>query len=396
MNYLQKKKLAFMSIVNKVKGFVRTVSGIPPLTLPNCVDEESVIDYTIEGASGGVGDLTENLFDNAKNWSGTGGNAIPSYGSYLVQKLDGGGYHIGSHSSVSFVFNNLVAGETYTLSYILTADAKGITTNMIYIGSAASYVHCYSQGSWKTVTKTFTVDDSGSITFKFGISNSNGGGNDLGGTITELMLVQGSIAKEYEPYGYKIPIVCNDGITINLYLSAQLRKIGDYADYINFKNQNVTQRIGVKVFDGSENWIQWQYASVDGYEGYYVMDSVDDGAKLCIPYMGENSHFSVLAESNSVLQNANYACWTIRNNGAFTAVMTYIKTNIATLDEFKVWLAEEYANGTPVTIHYVYEVSNEEKNNIPILPTAQGTTIYTVGTEVQPTMEVTYYSTQKG
>lgn len=51
MTYLQKKKLAFMSIVNKVKGFVRTVTGIPPLTLLDCVDGNSIINYTISGNS---------------------------------------------------------------------------------------------------------------------------------------------------------------------------------------------------------------------------------------------------------------------------------------------------------------------------------------------------------
>lgn len=51
MNYLQKKKLAFMSIVNQVKGFVRTVIGALPLTLEGCVDENSIIDYKIYGQS---------------------------------------------------------------------------------------------------------------------------------------------------------------------------------------------------------------------------------------------------------------------------------------------------------------------------------------------------------
>lgn len=59
MTYLQRKKLAFMSIVNHVKGFVRTVTGVFPLTLANCVDEESIIDYTISGTSGGVGEYDE-------------------------------------------------------------------------------------------------------------------------------------------------------------------------------------------------------------------------------------------------------------------------------------------------------------------------------------------------
>ena len=51
MNYFQKKKLAFMSIVNRVKGFIRTITGALPLTLEGCVDEESIIDYTLYGQS---------------------------------------------------------------------------------------------------------------------------------------------------------------------------------------------------------------------------------------------------------------------------------------------------------------------------------------------------------
>lgn len=51
MNYLQKKKLAFMSIVNRIKGFIRTITGVLSLTLEGCVDEESIIDYTLYGQS---------------------------------------------------------------------------------------------------------------------------------------------------------------------------------------------------------------------------------------------------------------------------------------------------------------------------------------------------------
>lgn len=50
MNYLQRKKLAFMSIVNRIKGFVRTITGTPPLVLPDCVGDD-LINYTISGNS---------------------------------------------------------------------------------------------------------------------------------------------------------------------------------------------------------------------------------------------------------------------------------------------------------------------------------------------------------
>ena len=51
MNYLHKKKLAFMSIVNRVKGFLRTVSGALRLTLDGCVDIRSITNYKLYGQS---------------------------------------------------------------------------------------------------------------------------------------------------------------------------------------------------------------------------------------------------------------------------------------------------------------------------------------------------------
>lgn len=394
MTYLQRKKLAFMSIVNSVKGFVRKVSGIPPLTLPSCVDAESLIDYTIEGASGGVGELTENLFDNKRNWSGTGGNAIPSYGGYLVQKLDGGGYHLGSHSSVSFVFNNLVAGETYTLSYILTADAKGTTTNMIYIGSAASYVHCYSQGSWKTVTKTFTVDDSGSITFKFGISNSNGGGNDLGGTITELMLVQGSTAKAYEPYGkYQLPIVCSGknlfdydsrvwemGYTLNpqdgLSATNVNYRVSDYIEILkpettytvsfmqNFDTASATTN-RICCYDKDKKYLGYADIATSGVKRYSYSITTPLKTKY-IRLATRKTDTEIQIEYGGVASS-------------YEAYVTPTTTNI--------YLDEPLEDG---------EVINYKEDNLPTLHTVQGTTIYTVETAVQPSnMIVTYYATAK-
>ena len=77
MNYLQKKKLAFMGIANRIKGFVQTVTGALPLTLTNCVDNKSIINYKLYGQCvqdgtpsidnpievESVGDFSKNLFD---------------------------------------------------------------------------------------------------------------------------------------------------------------------------------------------------------------------------------------------------------------------------------------------------------------------------------------------
>ena len=49
MSYLQRKKLAFMSIVNRIKGFVRSAVGTFSLNLSDCVDRSSLINLSVSG-----------------------------------------------------------------------------------------------------------------------------------------------------------------------------------------------------------------------------------------------------------------------------------------------------------------------------------------------------------
>ena len=64
MSYLQLKKRAFMKVVNSVKGIVRTASGIPPLMLEDCVDNDSMIGYTIHGNTALVGGGDDLFFED--------------------------------------------------------------------------------------------------------------------------------------------------------------------------------------------------------------------------------------------------------------------------------------------------------------------------------------------
>lgn len=63
------------------------------------------------------------------------------------------------------------------------------------------------------------------------------GSQGVTSTVNQLMLELGETATEYEPY--RVPV------TANIYLDEPLRKIGDYADYIDFKGQSVVRKVGV-------------------------------------------------------------------------------------------------------------------------------------------------------
>ena len=244
-----------MSIVNSVKGFVRKVSGIPPLTLLSCVDNKSLIDYTIEGASGGVGDVTD--------------------------------------------------------------DGK-----------------------------------------------------------------------------YQVPIVCSDGTTTNIYLDAPLEGVGDYADAINFKDQKAIQRIGVKVFNGSEDWTPSSTLN-NRYMSPQITDVMVDDKINNNAYYLSNNYFTPISWSDrgNYTENDNY-CYIYVS--AANKQIVVGSPNTKTLADFKAWLADMYSVGTPFTVCYPLQEIKVKEDNLPMLPTVQGTTIYTVETAVQPSnMIVTYYATAK-
>ena len=200
MNYLQRKKLAFLSIVNSVKGFVRTITGIPPLTLPNCVDDKSVIDYKLYG-------------DSLQNGTPSPDNPIEvvSVGEKtknLVSELLDGYVNIGDNFGTLYnpqngVFKtihlkNLKAGS-YTLSFEKSiSTTRCVTTNFhdsnVSISTAPQYNTTYC-----VVTLTQDEDD-----FYFSFRDVTSATTQWGDAWVQCE--EGNVATEYEPYGYKLPI----------------------------------------------------------------------------------------------------------------------------------------------------------------------------------------------
>ena len=381
-----------MRLIEGVKGFARTVSGAPPLTLPNCVDTESVMDYTIEGASGGVGDVTENLFDNKRKWDAKGSDAIPSYGSYDATYIDGGGYHMTAYDSILFNFTNLIVGETYTISWDLTTSHSGQNICMIVAPSITKYKNYYSKGTTR-FSQTFTATATTKIAFGF-INQAQ----TVDGTadITNIMLVQGSTEKTYEPYGYKMPIVCRGKNLLDLPYTTDNRLVSarDYKAAFSFKvevGKTYTFSMGINAPAGSlgNGRLVWCLSYVDNYANAsqnHVYVAISQASRRTFTATQDTVYFIPGSAQGTV-------------NGVFN-----------TTNEYWDFMLEEgsakttYEKGVTPTTTNIYldapledgEVINYKEDNLPKLPTVQGTTIYTVETEVQPSnMIVTYYATAK-
>lgn len=228
MTYLQKKKLAFMSIVNQIKGFVRTVTGVSPLTLPECVGIGSVINYSITG--NGVGDYDEN----------TGKYKIPVVCSGInlfnpeevIAKFDSGDtYNSGSYTCTSIQL------KPNTKYYMKTFNPTG-ETGYFYMGKyevpnkSPSSTIClnidinqYKRGYEEAVT----TDETGCLYLGSVFISANERRRIL--RENQIQIVEGEYTAltvpEYETY--------QKPVTTNIYLNKPLEK----GQTINYKNDKL-------------------------------------------------------------------------------------------------------------------------------------------------------------
>ena len=402
MTYLQKKKLAFMSIVNQIKGFVRTISGAPPLKLYDCVDADSIINYTIDGNSVQNGTPTpenpvevESVGEKTRNIWYPSVDALTSNGITCTRNNDNT-YTVNGTATADFYFSigkiTIEVGTTYYLSggtsqapiaFQLREGSTGVTT-------------LYNHGGITTFSPTgkHSIDIINCvIVVRSGVAVNN---------IVVKPMISLENTDEYEPYGkYKIPVKCS-GINLfnpedviakfnsgDTYMSSaytctkiQLKpntryymktfrpKYGGYFFLSN--NQAVSTYL-----DGT---IGVNYDAGNAYpRGYEESVTTDKTGCLYIGHYvvsGSNNRDKILRENKIQIVEGSYTALTAPD------YEPYVEPTIT-----NIYLDEPLAEGQ--TISY-------KDDNLPKLPTIKGTTIYSIDTKRQPSnMSATYYSTAK-
>lgn len=197
------------------------------------------------------------------------------------------------------------------------------------------------------------------------------------------LLVEGSTALPFEPYGYKLPVL-SGGVTNPVYLG----------------EVESTRQIGMKIFDGSETWgsssnnvYYTQDYITNGYHGY-----VENGDIIC-------SHYA-----KSQTPNAQMPDKTIKITGAsgdgYTTSRIYLRdTAFSSAAEVQAFMAAQYANGTPVIAWYPLATPTTGIVNEPLrkigeyadtvsgitIPTITGAYSFDVNTSLKPSeVQLTY------
>lgn len=205
-----------------------------------------------------------------------------------------------------------------------------------------------------------------------------------------VQLEIGSSATEYEPY--------RKPVTTSIFLDEPFRKIGDYADYIDFRNGNVVRKIGRKVFTGSTDEV-WVLASTNSaawkrYPVGYFTNNIEKPAPtkalFCDKVIVDNTSEQTDGIDHITLRKGSGSemIWVFPTFGMLGNIQPSVENNPAILSAFRQWLSDN-----PLTVYYPLAEPIEESIELPEIPTFNGTTTVEIDTEIQPSaMEITYKS----
>lgn len=280
----------------------------------------------------------------------------------------GDGWYVGGNDTVANANANgtlvFPCKPNTTYSWWHTAGAGGcrafeLPTETVTQGQAASWAVGNPAYTDANVVKKCTTSASAKLLCVcFGREATNVG-RTLAEQLADFMLVEGDIttATAYEPY--VAPQTVND--------VPMLLSVGDYKDTQEIISGLLTHKVGVKVLDGTEGWLQ-----NTTYKRFttQVPDMVSAPSRS-LPFL--STHF---VTTYSATTEAGY----IYNAANNTTVM--ITHDAADVTAFKAWLAAQYAAGTPVIVLYPLAEETTETVAGQALNTTDGTNIITVTAEV--------------
>lgn len=259
-----------------------------------------------------------------------------------------------------------VGDGTFTLSTTTPYDSS-VANVFLLSGNVSSGASTSGNGAWKNHNVTAQSVD-GYVTIAYRHYSGTTSPVDC-----QTMLNSGSTPLPYEPYGIKIPILSNS-TTTPVYLG----------------EVQSTRKIKKLVLTGEETWYMNSEVSTEDTIYMYTISipqkTYVSGFAICSHFKYKNAY--VILDENGFHLLSGYGGLRIR----------IMRTIASTSADFKAYLAQQYANGTPVTVWYVLATETtgivneplrkigdyaDEVSDISIPVTAGGDTL-SVDTQVQP------------
>lgn len=193
------------------QSIVKQLEGVPPLAFT--AQGQPLINWTIYGASGGVGNKTANLLDVNGSYSYKHSSVSAANNELYINPVGAGAvsriYYSTEYVAGTYTISANKSGNIGEIRLFSPIDFEGSTYNAYYGGYFKAIP---SNGLTVTFSTPFTI---GIIAGRLEEDVSSDG------SVYNLTLNIGSTAKPYEPWGNKIPISCG-GETNTIYLDTPL------------------------------------------------------------------------------------------------------------------------------------------------------------------------------
>ena len=262
-----------------------------------------------------------------------------------VGELDNKGYTSTGGTSTSTTFCGTLwkikvsEGEKYTVSYGNFSD-----------GISGVFVNTWkTDGTWN-LRQAISISSAYTYTIPAGIGEVNFTLYKTGGITIDsnswIQVEKGETATDYVPAGYGLHTEgTTETVTDSNQLTAtaeMLLSVGDYKDTQEVLTGAVTRNVGIKVFDGTEN-----FSTSNATFTYAVSDRVTAKTPLLC------SHFEYSTKTSSQVEDLKIISFSSTNIG-------FRYDACADTTAFKAWLAEQYNAGSPVIVVYPTSSSTTE------------------------------------
>lgn len=238
---------------------------------------------------------------------------------------------------------NLKPDTTYTISLIGAIDNRYYVSEQLAVGGGGGFAITMT-GERQSITFTTKSDISGAYNSSKQMYNifKNAKLQPHEHIFKDVMLVEGSVAKDYVPY-------VSSTTTIELPEGVELNKL-NLEDYVK---QDGTITINSKriVFTGTENFSK--LADGDDYNEYSLLLEGSYG------YDVKSNYFNNISPNRVLISGTNSNTLYVRVDKEY---------NLSTLELFKSFLADKYEEDTPVEI-----VVNLNEPTKSVLPTTEVT-----------------------
>ncbi len=200
--------------------------------------------------------------------------------------------------------------------------------------------------------------------------------------IKNIQLEKSDTSSEFEPYRENLQTIS---------LAEPLRKLGDVADYIDYKNGRVVRYIKKITFDKNSIFSQWPNTITDTSSGVYYSNSsllgtYPNNIGLFSNNIGMCTHFVLGTGAYSTDQPISFCLIPSSSPPYIGFRIPYTK-----LEDFYTFLDNQKNAGTPVEVYFAYKNPTYEPINLQEITTYNSITNITIESEISPSkIEVEY------